>query len=144
MGKFPSGTAKWPVPLHLAKRFYPTQFLSFVEGKVLLISVWWWLLRQHKQFLRAGSVIGFQSGWLNESSFCFIRNYPSEFQLLEQHGCGIIERVGASPWSQESPFAAQPFHFPSVWSLTSYSDFLCLNFLICAVQLWVITLPILL
>lgn len=124
-GKFFSGTAKWPFDLYLAKHFFFFFFLnqnwvlSFVAEKVLPKSVRWWLVRQHKQFLHAVSVTGFRSGWLKESSSCFIRNDSSDCRLSEQHSCGVVQRVGASLWRQCAWFTSWSCPFLSMWTLAS-------------------------
>ena len=124
MGKFFSGTANDPFTSTWQNIFFfffsnQNWVLSFVAGKVLLKSVRWCLLRQHKELLHAGSVIGFWSGWLKESSSCFIRNDSGDFQLSEQHTCGVIERAGESLWSRCAWSTSWSCLFLSMWTLAT-------------------------
>lgn len=143
VGKFPSGTAKWPFCLPLGNILSNSDF-ECCRGRGLA-HIWEVVIIKTAQTIPPCRFChGFQLRRLNESSWCFIRNYASEFQLPEQHGCGVIQGVRTSLWSQNAPFPSWPCHFLLVWSPASSSVSFCLYFLICKMQLWIIVLPTLL
>lgn len=89
MGNFPSGTAKWTFCLLLAKHFYQTWFFSFVKGMMLLKYMRCQLLRE--QTVPLCRFCYWFSVWMIEGLLLvFIRNSPSDFQLPEQHSCGVM------------------------------------------------------
>lgn len=143
VGKFPSGTAKWPFCLPLGKIFSNLVF-EICRGKGLARICEVVIIKTAQTIPPCRLCHGFQLWRLNESSLWFIRNDPSEFQLPEQRGCGEIQWLRASPWSQNAPFPSWPSRFLSVWSLASSSASLYLDFLICKMQLWIIVVPTLL